>query len=261
MEKIEIEEIRKIEMDILDYFDDFCHNNHLKYSIAGGTLIGAIRHKGYIPWDDDIDVFMLRDEYERFINLVESNEFKYKVLIPFKEGNYNTFIKIIDPLTIAVQTDYERNIPGLGVWIDVLPLDNIPDNNLDYKRFMRKRKFWHRIRNAGLYKWPKSIFQIPFWIISKIFSPVIAARRMSNVCRMYENVQTSKIGLLVYETNLSFVYERKYLDSYIRLPFENRSYDAYKEYDYVLSQTYGDYMKLPPIEEQIGKHFIEAWRK
>lgn len=261
MIKIDIDEIREREMQILDFFDSLCTQYNLQYSIAGGTLLGAIRHKGYIPWDDDIDVFMYRNEYERLLDILRENTFMFKPLIPFVNGNYNTFLKIIDPSTVAVQTDYETNIPGLGIWIDILPLDSIPDNEKEKSNLFRRKKFWHRIRNAGLYKKPKTVQQLPFWLLSKVYCPAKAAEKMNRICRKYENTITKKIGLLVYESNNSFIYERSKLDAYERIPFENREYNAYKEYNYVLTESYGDYMKLPPIEEQIGKHFIDAWKK
>lgn len=262
MKKLEIDDIKQREMQILDFFDSLCNKYSLPYSIAAGTLLGAVRHKGFIPWDDDIDVFMFRNDYEKLLSIVKEHEFEYKSLIPFSKGNYLTFLKLIDSETEAVQTDYDVNVPGLGVWIDILPLDNLPDGKEEAQKLLRRARFWQLIRNAGIHKKPKNVRQLPFWLMSKLFPPVIAAKHMSEICRTYENNDTNRVGLIVYDTNNKrFIFEKRLLCAYTRIPFEDRMYQSYDNYDYVLTASYGDYMKLPPIEEQVGKHAIEAWLK
>ena len=127
MRKLTTHEVQKIEYDILVTFDQFCEANHLTYMLAGGTLLGAIRHHGFIPWDDDIDVIMPRNDYDRLLQLpktvIGNEQKKYEIWHWKNSGSHYPFIKIVDPDTY-VKTDYirqKREIPH--IWIDVFPLE------------------------------------------------------------------------------------------------------------------------------------------
>ena len=103
MRKLSIEEAKQSELDILAFIDSFCKKNNIDYFINYGTLIGAIRHKGFIPWDDDIDISMTRENYERFIQLFKREQSKYKILtLETDERYYNNFIKVVDSTTRIV---------------------------------------------------------------------------------------------------------------------------------------------------------------
>ena len=130
MIKIEnLDEIKKIELGILISFDKFCRNNDIKYSLGAGTMIGAVRHGGFIPWDDDIDIFMLRKEYDTFLKLVAQNNFTldetfYTVLNPENKENIHPFIKIVDTRTIAYEQNRMKKYMK-GIWMDILSLIHI----------------------------------------------------------------------------------------------------------------------------------------
>jgi len=108
MIELDIEALKKVELDILSFIHDFCEKNDIKYSLCGGTLLGAVRHKGFIPWDDDIDIFMLRDQYEKFISLMENNDDDTFKLITYKNSkNYNLlFAKVVDKRTILIEDPF-----------------------------------------------------------------------------------------------------------------------------------------------------------
>ena len=123
----DIQELRGVQLGILDDIHAFCVDNGIRYFLACGTLIGAVRHKGYIPWDDDIDLYMPRDDYERFINEFKSVSGNCRVLDPKKEKHYYyTYAKVVDKRTLLVEPEADGY--RIGVYVDVFPVDYVTDN-------------------------------------------------------------------------------------------------------------------------------------
>ena len=148
MEKrtIDLEQQKKIQFEILKEVRDFCDNNNLTYFLGGGTLLGAIRHKGYIPWDDDIDIMMPREDYEKLLtefNKTCDNQYK---LLSYKntEDYYYLFAKVINTKTILVEDNYKK-IKDLGIYIDVFPIDYLPEDDNKTQKIMKKYRRMHKI--------------------------------------------------------------------------------------------------------------------
>lgn len=133
----DIEEIKKIQLEILKYVDQFCSQNNIKYALGYGTLIGAVRHKGFIPWDDDIDIIMRRNDYNRFIELFSKETGRYKVWSHNLQTDYPIpYAKVTDEKTLKLEgTNYyvER-----GVDIDVFPLDDLPNDEKAVDKVFKK---------------------------------------------------------------------------------------------------------------------------
>ena len=123
-EQLTIKNIRECQLEMMDYIDQICRSNNIEYSLAYGTLIGAVRHKGFIPWDDDVDILMLRKDYEKFLSLIKNDiTFPYRIIDV--ENAYFVWSKICDRNTYVKELiDYQ--IPNYGVWIDVFPYDVLP---------------------------------------------------------------------------------------------------------------------------------------
>ena len=130
MKEISFEESKKLELDILLAVADFCNKNNLTYFLAYGTLIGAIRHKGFIPWDDDIDIQMPREDYNKFIETF-SHE-RYKTIAPGTPLSKHSFVKVIDTETVKIEAHKKYKKGFLGVDIDIFPLDGTPSDENEY---------------------------------------------------------------------------------------------------------------------------------
>lgn len=149
--EITMEELRAIQLDILDKIHAFCTEHGIRYSLGGGTLLGAVRHKGYIPWDDDIDIMLPRPDYERFLKEFDG---KYAELNLQHYGNDNTccipFAKVYDNRTVLIE-----KLQKSGIYIDVFPIDGLPEES--------KIKDYLYIYNNQLHK---IYFMTPFYIIT-----------------------------------------------------------------------------------------------
>ena len=259
------EECRTIEIKILDAISDLCKKNNLKYYMCGGTLLGAVRHKGFIPWDDDIDIMLLRPDYEKLINILKNQkEYSWLSVLDNKTKDYYyTFAKAVDNTTIAKQDD---NKTEHGLWVDIFPYDNLPNNENKRKRFIMKGYFYRSIIMSFTTDFTsKDIKKKGIKHILKFYSLFINkekfVKKYIKFSKKYSNVKDSNyVGCLFSPYKLKECFEKKWFDNQIEYIFENKKYSGPKEYDKYLSQLYGDYMKLPPLEKR-RDHKMNAWKK
>lgn len=255
MKQILLDELKELQMQILDYVDKFCRQNGIKYTISGGTLLGAVRHGGFIPWDDDIDIQMLRSEYVRFARLwKESDENHPYELISIESGNNMgyPFAKVSIPQTVALVSGVKRT----GVFIDVFPVDKVCDlrdfrqrhnKALFYYRMQMLNFAWKRRKNAKL-----SLMKVPAAWFCSLLSRNSLAERINKIAQKKENLDCQYCFEMVAGTINKKPIPFKVFETYEDIPFENRKYMAVKDYDTYLKSTFGDYMKLPPEEKRVG---------
>ena len=261
-------EQRLIQLDILKSIDLFCKSNSINYSLAFGTLLGAVRHKGYIPWDDDIDIMMTRENYEKFRKIYLSERYplydlKTNVKYPLSMG------KIHDSRTYYYRSGIKRD---LGLFIDVFPFDNVPkDNNIRHKWIKKIHKYnvYNIAKNTPIkYQIDSktSFLGIIRTILIKAFcNSAFIHKTLENQYIKYNNETTPYMGVpAVMSMKRSFeskLFPRELFDSYITLEFEGNQFSAISRYDDFLRIFYGDYMQLPPVEQRVGKHDIVAFYK
>lgn len=269
MKKLSLRELQLAEFDILCKFDDFCKNNNLKYYLYGGTLLGAVRHKGFIPWDDDIDVCMPRPDYERFFKLwknadgLELRSYKLKnTIIPYA--------KIVDTKTkIIIKRNCKLTFEECGlkssidtaVWIDIFPIDGVSDNDLENKKFFKRTKFK---TNMGL--WGNWLMRSH--IAAFLVSPIILFSKLFRLHKLEKKIDldAQSFGFDKSKYVAQIVWEIKYYGKMPRdeflipdyLEFEGRKFPVYSCWDYYLKFRYGDYMQLPPANLRVD-HKINAY--
>lgn len=257
--KIKNEKIKQIELDMLLVFDQVCRKLNLVYFLAEGTLLGAIRHQGFIPWDDDIDVCMMRADYERFL-LVGQQYLPKNIFVQTidtdKEYSLN-FCKLRNSDTTFIETLSQKQNINHGIYIDIFPIDYYPDKSFKAALFELKKKFLtYRIADAFYYedglhysKAGKLLHSISRMLFPSIRTALIKRDQL------FKSIRDSSLVC-----NLGSAWGKKeimpckvYSDS-MDVKFEGYTLKAPLEADQYLRNLYGDYMTLPPVEKRIGHH-------
>lgn len=263
MKEISFEESRSIMHDILKDIDAFCRKEGIKYSLGEGSLIGAVRHHGMIPWDDDIDILMLRSDYDRFVSSYKSNRY----VIQQYDYNLNSWflcIKVVNPKTI-VRID-ETGVEPYGLWVTVLPIDNAPDDDEMLKKMDKKIRLYMRLFRLRNKAWAKvnlfrELFFYPAHLLLLPFSKDYWHNKAEREMKKYNNIKTKRKGQFAIWSHQPWICSSSTFDEYIDVDFDDLRCSIIKGYDEYLRCQYGDYMQLPPLEKQVPKHEYTAFWK
>lgn len=245
---------------MLGWFHEICINNNLRYYAIGGTLLGAVRHNGFIPWDDDIDIGMPRADYKKLIEIMKNNDDPiYRLETPFEHNDYvYQFCKLYDTTTTLVEnTRYKTK---RGIYLDIFPLDGIgnslEESKKNFKKIIRKNnyimtKVCALNKNRVIYK-----------NLAIVVSRCIPFPKWQNTLRRLDALCSSMaFDHYEYVTNPygawgdREIFKREWFgESIYKMDFENIQICVPKDYDSFLTKMYGDYMKLPPKEKQVTHH-------
>ena len=267
MRKLEIEEYKAIVVQILVKIDRICRENNLKYMLMFGTLIGAVRHHGFIPWDDDIDIAMPRADYCRLMEIIRQGE--YGINFISIENNADTiypFGKICDIRTKAKEKNF-KSVEGYGAFVDVFPLDYLPEDPRERKAFCRKcnnliRLITHsaRIDYSRECALPVRLARTIAFYTGKLFNTQSLIRRLEHLqteCNK-ANQGSSHMGI-PWGFHADELYPSEMLADVTEAEFEGYSLFIPAQYDSILKMRYGDYMKLPPEKERVYSHSIDCY--
>ena len=262
MKEIDIKELRQIQVDILSAVANYCERESLRYFLGYGTLIGAIRHHGYIPWDDDIDIIMPRPDYNRFLKDFNSKYDWVKVTEKTISSKYELpFAKVYDSRTELIEGMYKPNCQ-FGVYIDVFPIDGYKERWTVLKirmlaKFLNTKKAIIDNRRS----WIKTIvitigklFLLPF-PVSKIID------KMDRLATKYDYDSSEMVDSMFTPYCLHEMCPKEWLNNFIMAEFEGQKYRIPECYDMYLKNIYGDYMSLPPVDKQVAHHVFKAWWK
>ena len=260
MRKIELEESKKVELEILKDVAGFCEAHGLKYFLAYGTLIGAVRHKGFIPWDDDIDIQMPRADYEKFLELYNKEKATdyYYAISPYDELAKHSFVKVIDTRTAKIEQGIKYDGDKyLGVDIDIFPLDGQPEDEEEYKKYYNKKMKVYRIFNAKICKYSWKGIIVRGWrkILAACTTKEKLLKKIEKINAKYKYEDCAVVGSTDSLYNLiKDRMKKEYYREYVQLDFEDSKFRAPIDYHEVLTKIYGNYMQLPPVEKRITHH-------
>lgn len=251
-----LNDLQKAEIEILRSFIEICKKNNLKYYAVGGTCLGAIRHSGFIPWDDDIDVALPREHYERFMEIAQTSLPDYYFLQTFKtDVEYpSCFAKIRDSRTTFIESSVKNLSINHGVYIDVFPLDFYPEKG---KRVFKFEMLLYKARfSTALSSVPSFKIRL-LRLISNIMHPDIkeAQQKLNDLLKNMP-VSSSYINVFGSWGNREIA-PISWFENGKQVKFEDIYLTVPKDYDKYLERLYGDYMTPPPAEQQISHHFNE----
>lgn len=270
MRELTTEELKQVMLDELLVVDEFCRKNSIEYFLEGGTGIGAVRHKGYIPWDDDIDIAMTRPNYERFIHSFNGYCNHLSLYAPELDGNfYASYANVCDKRTVLHEDMFKHRGFDIGVKIDIFPIDGCEDE-------MQVCKRWHILvrllanvisrRNRNMqFVWKHNklnFFTCAF--VRLLSSPIKFCWLMHWLLSVVKRCDYSKAK---YAYHASLPYQRvtrcpkQVWEEYVDIEFEGHMVRDLKDYDTHLRTIFGDYMQLPPESERVCHHGFTAYWK
>ena len=259
MRKIEdIQELRQIQIGILDDVHRFCEEHGLRYFLSSGTLIGAVRHKGYIPWDDDIDIYMPRKDYEKFLASYRDDNGVYRAINPQTEPHYYyTFAKVVDLRTHMVEKETEGY--EIGVYMDIFPVDYVTDNLSRRERVFRLKKLLYKIRRCKISNVNPLQSRLAYWCYKSLPVNAHYVFRLIQRLIVLEKPTHTVCNMTEAGPKMKGCFPAEDIASSVDIAFENKTYKTMIGYKDYLERTYGDYMTLPPVEQRVTHKFEAYW--
>lgn len=270
--EIDLDGLKAIQLDLLSAVHDICERQGFRYSLGGGTLLGAVRHKGFIPWDDDIDIMMPRPDYDAFIAYCLSSD-----NIPFKIRSFEndkTYVdlsaKIYNPDTVLEDDNICAGEKQDGVFIDIFVIDGLGDSYKKAKKAFSATSFkrallvaaqWKRFFRSKTHPWYYEPARLIMFALSRF---VNKERLFKSVLKKYCKRDFDKVGFAAAvggSYREKEILPREVFTEYVKLPFEGKEFNAIANYDAYLGSIYGDYMQLPPEEKRVSHHTFKAYYK
>ena len=261
--KLDIDEIKEVELGVMDYIHNICREKGINYSLAYGSLLGAVRHRGFIPWDDDLDIALKRDQYDKLYQaILEDNNSIYKVVSWENDSRYPyPFYRVYDSRTVY-ENNYIQNDIELGICVDVFPFDDYKDVNKEitkldmYRRLSVYTLYGIRNKEAGI----KNIIRYLMLVAFRLTRVKTWNKKLNDCSKV--PVNSEYIDYLMESKKYSTKIDAKALDQVVEFKFEDRVYNIPTDYDHILTTIYGaDYMEIPPIEKRIQHDDFVAYIK
>ncbi len=271
MDCITLRKVQLAQLEIGKEIKRICDENEIRYFLDSGTLLGAIRHKGFIPWDDDMDIGMLRKDYERFIQIAPQKLKEGFFLQTWRtdKGYPYAFAKVRKKGTVFIEAVSQRTDAHNEIFVDVFPYDVFPDSSKERKKLCRKistLKYGLWMKN-GVEPWMrhKGVLKrlmvrgkyIPYWLYARVHDRNLMIVEYEKLMSMYNNEESkyyveqsggTPFGKWLIPTECFREYEE--------MLFENIPFTVSKSYDLYLRTVYGNYMQYPPVEERENRHQI-----
>lgn len=281
MRELTQEELKQVELEILKDVARFCDKNNIRYYLGGGTLLGAVRHQGFIPWDDDIDISMPRPDYERFFKIYNGSNRRYLAKCVETYPDYwRTFGKVFDRRTYLKEDSICLEKKGNGVFIDVFPIDGIPDSRIKQILLGKEQEFLNFLYHGSAWTYTqshkyddsidefaklKNIIRTVFKFCAVTFLHPLPTHKLIRIINRNASREkydsSNMIGAIVdcaHGADCEII-EKAIFEPRIKFNFENEEFWGPKGYDAYLRNLYGNYMILPPKKRQVTHHDFRAF--
>lgn len=273
MRELTIQETQAVSLEILKVIADICEEQHFRYALVYGTLIGAIRHNGYIPWDDDVDIMMPRPDYDKLLVYLKEHISEYPNLRVFNRQEcpeYPYMITRISDDRYVIDVKNENGV-GMGIFIDIYPYDGLgktkkeaiaygmKGDRLSSMCYQSTRKHFAIETTTSVFR---KIIKYPVYLVAKLIGKEYFQNKLEKLARVKDYETSEYIGCVIW---LSWgekdIFPKKWFDETIIVPFDKYEFRVPKYYDKVLRHEYGDYMQLPAEKDRIGHHCFKVYKK
>lgn len=260
-----LKKLHNMQLELLGVIDKICDENNIRYSTAFGTVLGAVRHKGFIPWDDDIDIIMPKEDYDQLIEILKKECPKgYYLLMPDINIEYISLVtKLVKEGTLFIPEIEKQMKCKRGIGLDIFPLNNVADNETERKKQFRDAWFWGRIMFLKGIAKP----DIPYKGMKKRLAEFVCCcvhyvlvlfhvkqtyilKKYLDAVTRYNHLDTKKVTSFEDANFENNIIELNQIFPCARVPFENIMINIPKDYEEYLTRVYGDYMQLPPVEDR-----------
>lgn len=274
LKELNLNEIHERITDLMLFFHNFCEEYNLRYYVAYGSLIGAIRHKGFIPWDDDFDIQMPREDFTKMLSIFKDKyekDKRYKMCSRSNTLNYYYGIpRLCDQRFVFKSTNSNIEETEMGIFIDIYPLDNYGNTFKEADKLKRKARFLNTMYTIYINKKSASKskpVKIARALIHKFLHVLYGShfnKKIDN--KIYNNIKKKThssdkyIGVICWDYK-TVPYEKSWFEKRILADFEDKKFWIPAEYDKVLRKSYGDYMKLPPEDQRVATHYYKIYEK
>ena len=268
-------EAKKLLCSNLDTLVKFFDEHGLRYCLSYGTLLGAVRHQGFIPWDDDVDVMMPRPDYNRFLDLtrqIKVNANLDVLYFPETAQYFWPFAKIVNTDTMLIEKQLRNDLQHwlkqyYGLYIDIFPIDGFPDNKDEQIRFFRRITSYMKGLQRSTYmarrvpSKPMTMLLRVIYKASELLGFRYYLKKLTQLAQTYPYDKQDFVGSCFGSYGIREVVKKEYFVDSVDVSFEGRAYSAPIGYHEYLASIYGDYMKLPPEEKRVSHHRRELyWR-
>lgn len=261
MNKVSEEERKRIQFSILKEIKSVCEKEKITYYLAYGTLLGAVRHKGFIPWDDDIDIIMPRNDYDKFIHLHKNKTFEVLALETNKKYIYS-FAKAVDQNT-KLFVEGIRCTLQMGVYVDIFPIDNVGNSYKEAKAFFKKNSLlyglsitanWKKYIKGRTDSKKRNILRFISFLLSRFVPQRFIHERYNSAISKRRNNKDKFVAVCMSPYGVREIMPALIYGKPMQVLFEGEMFNAPNKYEYYLKKIYGDYMTPPPPEKRVNIH-------
>lgn len=269
MQELNGSQVKEVEYGLLCKIADVCSREGITFSLVGGTLLGAVRHQGFIPWDDDIDIAMPRVDYERFFALCSRTDLGFVGECAEINPSYGGLSgKVFDPRTEIFDPFAPRGNYKMGVYVDVFPIDGLGDSLSEAQGLFKKTRFvkavqiasnWGRYNRSlthGVWREP---LRLMLYAASRFLNPNRLSRSLNRRYSARSLEDCAYAGIFSGSYGAREIMPSSVFTNFIDMEFETGAFPVFEKYDEYLSSIYGDYMKLPPVEKRVSRHECKAY--
>ena len=270
MRYLDLDEIHKVTLDVVKKIISICEEQNITYYTMYGSLIGTVRHKGFIPWDDDFDIMMLRPDYDRFMQYCIENS---EALYPYKLINRNTAKDYTFNISRFCDCRYEmirdngEVSAGMGIFVDIYPFDGLGNSAtmIREKILLKKQVLIRAVLCSESKKWFsgslfRGLLKYPLSIVFNKGSKAYWLGKLKRFREQYSVKDSKYVGCVIWDDGMVF-FEKEWFNKTILMDFEDIKVAVPYKYHEVLVTIYGNYMELPPKEDQVPTHAYRIVKK